>query len=41
MMQPIEGTGVPQSNDTVYRRHKGCHSLMMQPIEGTGGFYSQ
>ena len=37
MMQPIEGTGVLQSNDVAYRRHRGCHSQMMQPIEGTGG----
>ena len=36
-MQPIEGTGVSQSNDAAYRRHRGRHSLMMQPIEGTGG----
>ena len=33
----LEGTGVLQSNDEVYRRHRGCHSQMMQPIEGTGG----
>ena len=32
---------MPQSNDSAYRRHKGCDIQMMQPKEGTGGFHSQ